>query len=268
MAVRARDGAQAAMSRWRRAWRGASPQSGGRRAPPSGRGRMAAAAAAMAAVATALTGCAGTPPPDWALDAHGAMQATLAAALRGDARQEAAEHARASAALARTGRTDLLARAALMRCAAHVAALDFRPCADFEARRVDASPADRAYADLLAGRLAASGLEALPPSQQAVQRGGEAALAGLDDPLARLVGAATLLQAGRAGPATVAMAVDTASAQGWRRALLAWLGVQRRLAEAAGAADELARVQRRIDAAAGAPVAAPAAAAPPPIPGR
>jgi hypothetical protein len=217
----------------------------GRRRPPA-RWR---ALLAVAAAASALGGCAGTPPPDWALDAHGAMRATLAAALRGDARLEAAEYARATAALARTGRTDLLARAALMRCAAHVAALDFGPCADFEPRRVDAAAADRAYADLLAGRLVEADAASLPASQQAVRRGGEAALAGVDDPLARLVGAATLLQAGRAGPATVATAVDTASAQGWRRPLLAWLGVQRQLADAAGDRDEAARLQRRIDAA-------------------
>ncbi len=32
----------------------------------------------------------------------------------------------------------------------------------------------------------------------------------------------------------------------WRRPVLAWLGVQLRQAQAAGAADEAARIQRRI----------------------
>jgi hypothetical protein len=55
-----------------------------------------------------------------------------------------------------------------------------------------------------------------------------------------------LLQRGAASPAVVADAVETASQRGWRRPVLAWLGVQLRQAQTAGAADEAARIQRRI----------------------
>jgi hypothetical protein len=41
--------------------------------------------------------------------------------------------------------------------------------------------------------------------------------------------------------------VDNASAQGWRRPLLAWLKVQQARAQAGGAMDEVARLQRRIE---------------------
>ena len=51
----------------------------------------------------------------------------------------------------------------------------------------------------------------------------------------------------QATPEVVAQAVDTASEQGWRRPLLAWLGVQARLAEARGDAPEAARIKRRMD---------------------
>jgi hypothetical protein len=203
--------------------------------------------------ALALASCAGTPPPGWALDAQSAMQATLAAALDGDDRLEAAEFARAKTQIGRTGRTDLLARAELMRCAAHTARLDLGPCEGFEARRVDAAPTDRAYADHLTDQLSEADAALLPAHHRALRQRGEAALPGIEDPLGRLVGAAVLMRSGRAGPATVQVAVDTASAQGWRRALLAWLGVQRRLAEQAGDAAAAQRVQRRIDAASTAP---------------
>jgi hypothetical protein len=56
-----------------------------------------------------------------------------------------------------------------------------------------------------------------------------------------------LFRAGQADPGVVVLAVDTASEQGWRRPLLAWLGVQRALADRAGATTEAARIQRRID---------------------
>jgi hypothetical protein len=56
-----------------------------------------------------------------------------------------------------------------------------------------------------------------------------------------------MLKTGRATPAVLASAVDTASARGWRRPLLAWLGVQRERAQAAGATEEAARLQRRME---------------------
>ncbi len=73
-----------------------------------------------------------------------------------------------------------------------------------------------------------------------------ASLPSAEEPLTQLVAAAVLLQAGRASPAVVAQAVDTASAQGWRRPLMAWLGVQARLAEQGGDAAEAARIRRRM----------------------
>jgi hypothetical protein len=51
----------------------------------------------------------------------------------------------------------------------------------------------------------------------------------------------------------VAQAVETASAQGWRRPLLAWLGVQAKLAEQGGDAAEAERVRRRMALVGGAP---------------
>jgi len=56
-----------------------------------------------------------------------------------------------------------------------------------------------------------------------------------------------LFEAGKANPEMIALAVDTASAQGWRRPLLAWLKVQALRAQRAGASDEAQRLQRRID---------------------
>jgi hypothetical protein len=49
------------------------------------------------------------------------------------------------------------------------------------------------------------------------------------------------------------IAVDTASSQGWRRPLLAWLNVQLLLAERAGAVAEAERLRRRIALVQGSP---------------
>jgi hypothetical protein len=211
-------------------------------------------ASLSALLATALlVACGNTPPPpDWQMNAKGSLERSVEAYLSGDNRVEAREFERARADVARTGRPDLLARVELMRCASRVASLVLEPCAGFEALRADAAPAERAYADYLANRLQAKDLALLPPQHRAVAGGGSA-LPDNADPLTRLVAAGVLLQAGRATPAMVAQAVDTASAQGWRRPLLAWLGVQARLAEQGGDAAEVARIRRRIQYVLGTP---------------
>jgi hypothetical protein len=173
--------------------------------------------------------------------------------LSGETKAYEAEIARARAAVGATGRPDLAARVELMDCALRVASLAFGPCPRFEALRADAGAAERAYADHLAGQpLSREAVPLLPPPQQAVARaraGDPAAAAtvpGIEDAQSRLIALALLFQAGQASPALIEAAVDTASAQGWRRPLLAWLGVQARRAEQAGDATALAAVRRRI----------------------
>jgi len=205
------------------------------------------------AVLLLVVACAGKPPPpDWQTNTRGAMDRALAAYLNGDTRIAQAEFQSARREVGRTGRPDLVARAELLRCAAQVASLVFEPCAAFEALRADATAPDRAYADYLAARVAAADIALLPPQHRAVASvnatDAPAALRRIEDPLARLVAAGVLFQSSRASPAAIEVAVDTASAQGWRRPLLGWLGVQLALAQKAGNAAEAARLQRRIDA--------------------
>ena len=88
-------------------------------------------------------------------------------------------------------------------------------------------------------------LRALPEQHQAIARG-PGSLAGIADPLARLVAAGAMLQAGRIAPADIVTATETASSQGWRRPLLTWLGIAAQRARAAGDVAELARIERRI----------------------
>jgi hypothetical protein len=200
-----------------------------------------------------LAACAGAPPaPDWQSNAKSALDRAVAAHLRGEARVADAEFTNARRELSRTGRPELLARAALVRCATQVASMVFEPCSAFDALRADASAADRAYADYLAGRVQPAHIALLPPQHRTVAAGGSdpvLALKAIDDPLARLVAAGVLVQGGGATPAVLQLAVDTAAEQGWRRPLLAWLAAQRTLAEQAGDAQDVARLQRRMDAA-------------------
>ena len=211
---------------------------------------------AAISIAMLLTACASTPPPpDWQMNAKDSLERSVAAYLQGNSRVEAVEFTRARAELARTGQAELLARAELTRCAARVASLVFEPCAGFAALAQDASAAERAYADYLAGKISALDAALLPEQHRAVATASEpaAAVAGIADPLASLIAAGVLMQGARAEPAVMALAVDTASAQGWSRPLLAWLNVQALRADAAGDAAEAARLRRRIGLVLGTP---------------
>jgi hypothetical protein len=191
-----------------------------------------------------LAGCASKPlPPAWQTDAHGALDGYLDAWLHGDTPAADAEFARARSATASTGRFDNVAQAELVRCAARVAALEYE-CPGYDALAADATPAQQAYAAYLQGRWLGLAPGLLPEQHRGVVTGGT--LAGVQDPLARLAAAGALMKAGKITPADIANAVETASNQGWRRPLLAWLGVQEQRAQAAGDAAAVQQIRRRI----------------------
>ncbi|MDY0106660.1 MAG: hypothetical protein RBS27_08310 [Giesbergeria sp.] len=205
----------------------------------------------LAGLCAALAACSSAPPaPDWQMNAHAAAQKAVDAYLSGNTRVATIEFARARQETARTGQPALLARVVLLECAVRVASLEPGGCSAFDALREDAAPAEQAYARYLAGQLAPQDAPLLPAAQQAATtaRPGSAApvLAAVSDPLARLVAAGVLLQTGGADPQVMRQATDTASAQGWRRPLLAWLLLQAQRAEQAGDADAAARLHRRI----------------------
>lgn len=187
----------------------------------------------LAAVASAalLASCAGGPtPPDWQLDARAALQGFEKHYLEGNAKLAEAEFARAREEIRRTGRGDLLARAELIRCAARTASLEIDSCPGFEALRRDAGAEELAYADYLAGK-----------GKHTVT----------EDALSRLVAAGVAFRTTTVTPAQIAAAIDTASAQGWRRPLLGWLELEAKRAEAAGDREAAERLRRRIALATG-----------------
>jgi len=219
------------------------------------------ALAALATLTALLTGCASTPPPpDWQTNAHGALKDFSSAHLMGNSRVANLEFARTKAEIASTGRLDLLARAEAVRCALRVASLELDNCAGFEAVAQDANAAERTYVAFLTGHwqdMNAAQTTAQPTPMALLPEHYRALVAAKDEPtrnaaymslsapLSRLIAAGVLLQIGQITPEGVSMAVNTASDQGWRKPLLAWLGVQLKLTQASTEAH--ARIQRRID---------------------
>ena len=217
-------------------------------------------ASALAALTLLLCACASKPPPpDWQVNAFSALQGYSSAYLSGNTRVADLEFARAKSEISSTGRADWLARAELARCAIRVASLEFDHCAGYQPLAQDAAASEQAYAAFLNGqwtglnvallpehhRALVTQTAAKPPGDHSTQASN--ALSAMKDPLSQLVAAGVLLQNQRLTPADIALATETASAQGWRRPLLAWLGVQLKRAQAAHDDAGSARLQRRID---------------------
>lgn len=197
----------------------------------------------------ALAACAGSPPPpDWKMNAQSGLEGFAKHYLDGNARLAEMNFAKARAEAARTGRPDLIARVELARCGVRAAALEFDDCPGYQVLSDSAAPAEQAYAQFLAGTWQGLDGKVLPAQYAGVVKTGDAAgLATIKDPASRLIAAGVLFRAGRLAPEGIAAAIDTASEQGWRRPLLAWLGVELKRAEAAGDQAAMARIRQRID---------------------
>ena len=195
-----------------------------------------------------LAGCAGNRMiPDWQINAHGALKSSIMAYLVGNSKLATMEFSRARREIASTGRADLMARAELMRCAAQVASLEFNNCEPFQMMLQDAAAEERAYADYLEGNWVGLDTELLPAQHRAVLTVTGGTLNAIEDPLSRLVAAGVLLRKGILAPEDITIVVQTASDQGWRRPLLAWLGVAIRRAEQSNDKEEVLLIQRRIN---------------------
>lgn len=206
-----------------------------------------------------LAACSSTPPPpEWKATAAAALQAYSTAQLSGNTRLAEFEFKQAQSEISRTGRLDLMARAELTRCAVQVASLDWSPCTAVDAGATE----EKAYTLFLAGQWEGLNPDLLPPhyrklvlQHQGVQAPGAPPsvqpppflLQTISDPLARLIAASVLLKRQQLPPSEWAVATETASAQGWRRPLLAWLGLALKAAYAANQTDAATGLQARID---------------------
>ena len=201
-------------------------------------------------IAVVLAGCASGPlPPDWQANAKGSLDASVDDYLKGHTAAAESQFREARAETTATGRLDHVAQVELVRCAAQAASLVFEDCPGYAALAADATPAQRAYAAYLAGQWEGLDVALLPEQHRAVVTGG--ALDKIDDPLSRMVAAGALFKAGRMTPPGIELAVDTASNQGWRRPLLAWLGVQEQRAKASGDTAAAEQIRRRMALATG-----------------
>jgi hypothetical protein len=188
------------------------------------------------------------PPPDWQIESRNALERAQNAYFAGNTKVYEFEAGLARKAISSTGQLALAARLELALCAAQVAALDYTDCAKYQALAAFAAEPERAYANFLQAQSTNAAL--LPEQHRAAGAalGSKAALANLPAMQAEalLISTSVLFKAGLASPAMVGQAIDAASAQGWRRPLLAWLGIALKRAQTENDSTQVALLQARI----------------------
>jgi len=199
----------------------------------------------------AACGTGGPPPPDWKTDSADLIARYQKHALLGENTLAERYFRQAVAATGGAGRVAETAHLWLVRCATRRAMLIDDACAEYaDLAHITPDAADQAYYRFVT--LHWEGLDAalLPRQHQDLLRAPAAkradALARIDAPLARLLDASLLVMRQEADAATLALATETASAQGWRQPLLTYLKLQQKQAAAQGNAAELARLDQRI----------------------
>ena len=224
---------------------------------------MKSALSLPAALLFLLTACASSPPPpDWQASAFSALHDFSSAHLSGNTRLADVEFNRAREEISRTGQLNLMAKLELTRCATLAASLDWRPCTAFETYAKEASLEETAYARFLNGQWEGLDPKLLPLHYRALVLQSQAVSAQLtpsqssspsallqkiQEPFPRLIAASVLLKRQQLQASEWPLAIDTSSAQGWRRPLLAWLGLALKSAQTVGNIEEAGTLQRRID---------------------
>ncbi|MCE5282805.1 MAG: hypothetical protein LLG93_11955 [Deltaproteobacteria bacterium] len=203
-----------------------------------------------------IGGCGGSrPAPAWFASGHQQLETFKTDFLTGRATLIVETHfQKAVEEIKKGGDLDLLGKAWLTRMALQRAVLE--EMGEEEIRKIEAAqavPANDNFHRFLAGdpRTDASLLPAPYQPFLAALQGGNAqaaaaAVAGIDDPLSRLIAAGLALQGRLETEALLQRAVETASQNGWKRALLAWLKRLGSFYEASGEAAKAATVRQRI----------------------
>ncbi len=209
--------------------------------------------AGFALILLLLAGCAVQTAPRWRLTADSELQLLATALLEGQERQAAWRLSEAVRAATATAQPEAVGRVWLYACAIATARLDNTLCSRYAAMpQTDQPESHRSYYAFLQGKWADVAVATLPVVYHSVvtakdSASREAAVAVIADPQSRLIAAAACVEAGQCGQGGVNVAVDTASAQGWRGALYPWLLRQRDGLLQGGDTVGAHKVQARID---------------------
>lgn len=196
-------------------------------------------------------GSSGPPVPDWKTDSVDFIERYKKHALLGEHAVAERFFQRALHATGGAGRISETARLWLVRCATRRASLFDDHCSEYaELAKLETSAEDRAYYQFVTLKWSEIDAAKLPTQYGALVKSDVARLntliAAIEDPLSRLLAASLVTQRGQADHDTLVIAMETASAQGWRQPLLTYLKLLEKSAAARGVSSEQQAYAMRI----------------------
>lgn len=197
-----------------------------------------------------LASCAVQTAPRWRLNTDSQLQSYADAVLTGRDKQAAWHLTEAVRESASTADAAAVGRVWLHACAIDTARLTSDLCSRYRQLPQTGQPAaHQSYFAFLRGEWNEVQAELLPPPYRPLLTASapDTAVAGIGDAQTRLIAAGACINAGKCGESTITLAVDTASAQGWRGAVYPWLLKQRESLLAKGDLAGAERVQARLD---------------------
>lgn len=207
----------------------------------------------LVALCFALSACGGGPKtPDWKLDSASLIERYKKAELKGQNVLAERYFEQALAAAGSAARIEETARLHLVRCATRQASLAFEPCSGYlEYAKFGASAEDEAYHRFIGGQWGELDTGKLPAQYRSFAANRDPAmnaalLQEIRDPLSRLIASSIAIMRKQADDATLKLAADTASEQGWRKPLLVYLKLQETRAGLKGDQAELEKLRARI----------------------
>jgi len=203
-----------------------------------------------------LSGCGPKTVPDWQNDSFKHMERFKKYFLTGDERRSELYFAKAVEEIKKSGNLDILAKAYLTKCAVSVAALEEINCDEFNViEGIEGNRENNNFYTFLKGNFDNVAGELLPERYQKFFKSiktdtledlnGE--ITKIEDPLPRLIAVGLSVKHGRYNESTLKIALDVASAQGWKKVLLAYLEEIKSFYKKTREAAKADKVQQKIN---------------------
>lgn len=203
-----------------------------------------------------LHACCSGEIPDWKRSSFSSMEKFTENFLSGEEERASFHFDQAVENIKKSGNMKVLQRAYLTKCAVSIASLETRYCNEFdELQNIESFRENNNYHDFLTGNMTTVDVTALPPQYRdffkvftkgtvndindRIQR--------MKDPLSRLIATGISAINGNYNVSTLMLGIDTASEQGWKKALLRYMEQLVRLYEQNGDSIRAQAIQKKMD---------------------
>lgn len=203
-----------------------------------------------------LAGCSSKPIPDWKYAAFNQLEDYKKSYLSGKTDIAELRFNKAREEIKKSGDLEILAKAYLTKYAVQTAVLDKIDGREY--LKIDAispSSPNQNFYNFLKGNMDRVEGKQLPGQYQAffaAYRSGRSAevtgeISKIEDPLSKLIATGLLVQNDRCDEGCLKVAIDTASKNGWKRALLAYLEKLKYFYETRKDMDNATNIRKRIE---------------------